>query len=291
MSHRVSRGTALLAFALLFPVVLPAQTGDGASRYATLNGARIHYQSWGKGTEALVLVHGWSQSLDSWRDNIPELAQRNRVVALDLPGHGASDKPQVAYSMAYFAGAVRAVMRAAGVQRAVLAGHSMGTPVVRQFYRKYPAQTLALIIVDGPLEPFGDPKMLQGLITGLKSPGYKEVGGAMLAQLTGPNLPPEVLGRVRTQMQATPQHVLASAMEGLADSTIWTRDQIKVPVLAILAKRPQYPPDLEQRMRLIGPKLEFVIWDDVGHFLMMEQPKRFDQVVLGFLDKNGLLKR
>ena len=134
------------------------------SRFTTLDGARIHYVNYGKGSEALVLIHGWTCNIDNWRDNMPEFAKRNRVIAIDLPGHGLSDKPQVNYSMDYFARAVEAVMRDAKVKRAVLVGHSMGTPVARQFYRKYPEKTLAGVIVDGSLRPFGDKAMMDRLV-------------------------------------------------------------------------------------------------------------------------------
>ena len=136
-----------------------AQAFDGESKFAKLDGARIHYKSYGKGNEALVLVHGWTCNLDNWRDQIPDLAKRNRVIALDLPGHGQSDKPEIKYTMDLFANAIDAVMRDAKVERAVIVGHSMGTPVARQFYRKYPQKTLAIIIVDGSLRPFGTKEM------------------------------------------------------------------------------------------------------------------------------------
>ena len=77
-----------------------------------------------------------------------------RMLFVDLPGYGKSDKPKMDYTMDVFAQAVDAVLRDAGVERAVLAGHSMGTPVVLQFYRLYPAKTKALVFVDGPLRPF-----------------------------------------------------------------------------------------------------------------------------------------
>ena len=108
------------------------------AKYAKLDDARIHYMSYGKGNEALVLIHGWTQNIDAWRHSDVEFSKRNRVILIDLPGHGKSDKPQVTYSMDYFARAVDAVLRDANVKRAVLVGHSMGTPVARQFYRKYP---------------------------------------------------------------------------------------------------------------------------------------------------------
>ena len=114
----------------------------GESRFTKLDGARIHYVNYGKGGDALVLIHGWTQNVDGWRDQVPDFAKRYRVIAIDLPGHGQSDKPQTTYSMDYFAQAVDAVLRDAKVKRAVLVGHSMGTPVARQFYRKYPEKTL-----------------------------------------------------------------------------------------------------------------------------------------------------
>src|SRR5215210_95040 len=78
------------------------------SRFTTLDGARIHYVNYGKGSDALVLIHGWTMNVDNWTDQIPDFAKRNRVIAIDLPGHGQSDKPQVTYSMDLFARAIDA---------------------------------------------------------------------------------------------------------------------------------------------------------------------------------------
>src|SRR6185295_15297894 len=126
----------LFSMAIVFALALTArtavgQTSSGESRFAKLDDARIHYVYYGKGDEALVLIHGWTQSADAWRDNVADLSKRNRVIVLELPGHGQSDKPQTTYNMEYFARAVDAVMRDAKVKRAVLVGHSMGTPVAR----------------------------------------------------------------------------------------------------------------------------------------------------------------
>jgi pimeloyl-ACP methyl ester carboxylesterase len=261
------------------------------SRWTTLDGARIHYVNYGKGSEALVLIHGWTCNLDNWRDQFPDFAKRNRVIAIDLPGHGQSDKPQITYSMDLFARAVEAVMRDAKVKRAVLVGHSMGTPVARQFYRKYPQKTLAIVIVDGALRPFGDKAMMDRFIAGFRGPNYKETVSQMFAAMMGPNLSAEAQGRIKASFLNTPQYALVSAMEGMADPSIWGEDKINVPVLAVMARNPFYPPNLEQLYRGIAPNLEFQMWEGVGHFIMMEKPKEFNAVVLQFLDKNKLLKK
>lgn len=269
-----------------------AVSPDGESRFAKLDGAGIHYKSYGKGDEAIVLIHGWGGSLDVWSEHIPHLRRtRNRALAISLPGHGQSDKPQITYSMDFYARAVEAVMRDAKVKRAVLVGHSMGTPVMRQFYRQYPQKTLGLVIVDGALRPFGDKKLMDGIMAGFRGPNYREVGKQMFAGMSGPNLSPEIRERIQASFLNTPQHVLVSAMEGMADDSIWGQDKINVPVLAVMAKSPFWPADMEQFYRSIAPNLDFQMWDGVGHFLMMEKPEQFDDAVIAFLDKHALLKK
>src|SRR4051794_33814643 len=245
-----------------------AFAADGDSQYAKLDGAKIHYKSYGKGKDALVLIHGWTCNLDNWREQIPELSKRNRVIALDLPGHGQSDKPQIPYTMDLFANAVDAVLRDAKVDHAVLVGHSMGTPVARQFYRKYPQKTLAIVIVDGGLRLFGTKEMRDQFLTMFRSPGYKEAGGQMLSQMMA-NLPAAEQERGKASFANTPQYVIVGAMEAMGDEALYSPDKINVPVLAILAKSPFWPADTEQFLHGLAPDLEFQMWEGVGHFVML----------------------
>lgn len=268
-----------------------SDSSAGESRYATLDGARVHYVNYGKGSEALILIHGWTMNEDNWRDQFTDLAKRNRVIAIDLPGHGKSDKPQVTYSMDFFARAVDAVMRDAKVKRAVLVGHSMGTPIARQFYRKYPDRTLGIVIADGPLLPFGEKAMMEAMTASFRGPNYKDAMGQMFASMFGPNLTAESKELIQASRLNTPQYVLVSAWESMADPSIWREDKVNVPVLAIMAKNPFFGLDLEQRYRVVAPNLDFRLWDGVGHFVMMERPKEFNEAVLTFLEKNKLLTR
>ena len=281
--------TLFAIMALVVAATTTAVAFDGESQYAKLDGARLHYKSYGKGSDALVLVHGWGCNLGHWRDQIPDLAKRNRVIALDLPGHGLSDKPQISYSMDLFANAIDAVMRDAKVERAVVAGHSMGTPVARQFYRKYPAKTLGIIIVDGGLRPFGTKEMRDQFLATFRAPNYKETSAPMLAQMMS-TLAPAEQERVKSSFANTPQHVLVSAMESMNQESLYGPDKMNVPVFAILAKSPFWQADTEEFFRSIAPDFEMQWWEGVGHFLMMEKPKKFNDAVIAFLNKKALLK-
>ena len=280
----------LKRFSLMFVLLLAiASLVAAQEKYAKLDTMKIHYFSEGKGKNAIVLVHGWAGDLTLWRAQTAELSKRARVIAVDLPGHGMSDKPEVKYDMDLFAAAIDAVLKDAGVERAVLVGHSMGTPVVRQFYRKYPQKTLAIVIVDGGLRPFGTKEQREQFITPLRGPNAKEAGLQMFNAMTT-TLPATDKERVLTSFRATPQPVLVSAMEAMADESLYATDKINVPVLAILAKSPFWPADTEQFLHGLAPDLEYQMWDGVGHFLFLDRPKEFNAAVIAFLDQKKLLQ-
>lgn len=267
---------------LAFTLRRPGATGRNSRR------TRIHYYDIGgnKNKKVLVFVHGWTCNADFWKENYNAFPGY-RVIALDLIGHGQSDKPNTVYSIEYFARSVEAVLKAAKVKKAVLAGHSMGTPVIRQFYRLYPEQTLGLIIVDGGLRPFAPKEAMKHFVDGMRA-NYKQASGRMIGGMIT-TVKDEALKKfIVDGMGATPEHVALSAMEGMGDEKNWGDDKINVPVLAILAQGP-WPADTETFLRSLAPSLEYHMWTGVGHFLMMEKPKEFNDTVGNFIAKNKLL--
>jgi len=281
--------TVLLMIVFVLAGAASALAFDGESQYAKLGETRVHYKSYGKGRDALVLVHGWTCNMDFWRDQIPDFAKRNRVIALDLPGHGQSDKPQIAYTMDLFADAIDAVMRDAKVEHAVIVGHSMGAPVARQFYRKYPQKTLGIVLVDGGWRLFGTKELREQFLAMFRGPNYKEAGAQMFSQMAATMSPAE-RERVKSTFTSTPQYVLVSAMESMNQESLYGPDKVNVPVFAILAKSPFWAPDTEQYFRSLAPDFELQWWEGVGHFLMIERPKQFNEAVIAFLNKKSLLK-
>lgn len=262
------------------------------SRFATFEGNRIHYKSLHNGRTAVVFVHGWASDLTVWRFQVAGLEEQVRVIALDLPGHGRSDKPVRPYSMEFFARAVNAVMDAAGVDRAVLVGHSMGTPVIRQFSRLFPARTLGLVAVDGALKPPGlDSAAIERQVRQFSGPGVPQLWDQMITAL----LPEPELDTVRRQVirtaQSTPEHVVTGSIRGMMDPAIWVADTIRVPVLAVMARGPSWPPAYRAYVRSIVPDLRYEELDGVHHFLMLERPDLFNPLLAAFLERFRLVDR
>lgn len=267
--------------ALLAVGLLGACTGP--SRFADLDGQRVHYLSYGSGPETIVFVHGWSCYAEVWRLQVPAFEKQARLILIDLPGHGKSDKPEIAYTMDHFARAIDAVMRDAGVDRAVMVGHSNGTPTIRQFYRRYPAKVAALVAVDGTLKAyFTDRKQLDGFVEMFRKPDYKtSIAGFFDTMFRDPALREEVKVRVLE----TPQHVMAGSLAETGDPELWRPDPIAVPLLLVLAESPMWDDDYLAFVRSLAPQAEIHVLKGAPHFLMMERADEFNALLEAFLKK------
>lgn len=278
---------ATVILTVIFSLSLFGQTAP-KMKSIDFDGAKVNYYDVGntKAKNALVFVHCWTCNVEFWRDNFNAFPNY-RVIAMDLPGHGTSDKPRIDYSMDYFARSVDAVMKKAGVKKAVLAGHSMGTPIIRRYYELYPAKTLGLVIVDGALLPFGPRADVEKFF----DPLFKDYKAGAPAFIDGmlPTVSAELKAFIRTSMLATPDYVGQSAMRLMLDDAYATHGKIDVPTLAVMAQTPFWPPELDAKYKAAVPDLDFRMWTGVSHFLQLEKPKEFNAAVAEFIAKKKLL--
>lgn len=254
------------------------------NNFAHFDNLQIHYESTGVGDNAIVFVHGWTCDVHSWRAQLQALPNQ-RVLAIDLPGHGQSDKPRIDYTMSFFARAVEAVMRDAKVECAVLVGHSMGAPIIREFYRLSPQRTTALVIVDGALRPMMPKEKSEPLLEQLRA-DYRAMSQKMVDGMLTPVRDQKMREQIRASMLATPDYVAISAMQSMTDESLYRPDSINVPMLAVLAKSPFWPADTESFLRSIAPDLEFHMLEGVSHFLMADEPEKFNALLRDFVARH-----
>lgn len=293
---RVLVAAAALAFLLsenLLSSPLPPDPLDAApSRFAMSDGAKVHYKSIGDASSqtAVVFVHGWSCDMTSWRAQVQAFQGRARMLFVDLPGHGKSDRPAVDYTMDRFASAVEAVMRDAGVERALLVGHSMGTPVVRQFWRRYPEKTIGIVAVDGALHStFKDASQAEVFAAMFAGPDFAKAMDRFLDATFSSFTPETVRSDVRKMTSGATQQVAVSAIRNQFDPAIWKDDAIRVPLLLIVAKSPMWNADYFAYVRTLNPAAEIVEIPDAGHFVMMEKPAEVNAALVAFVARVGVV--
>ncbi|MBU2546934.1 MAG: alpha/beta hydrolase [Proteobacteria bacterium] len=265
------------------------------SAWAELDGLRVHYLDYGQGEAALVFIHGWACDSSFWRLQEPVFSDGHRVLLVDLPGHGQSDKPEIVYTQALFARSIQAVLDNAGVTSAVLIGHSMGFSVARRHALDHPGRCAALVSVDGTmLRVPRDPTRLdvwraeyQAFVDRFRVTDYQRAAEAYIRFMFADATPEGLRREITAKMLATPRHVALSALANIGDPSIWPETVFNKPTLAALARQSWYRADDESYMRRLFPRLEYQAWTDVGHFLMMDRPDRFNRTLLKFLASIG----
>ncbi len=119
----------------------------GESRFIAVDGIKTHYVVAGSGPP-LLLFHGLGSSVVAWRDNIGPLSRSFRVHAIDLPGHGDSDKPNIPYLPEDVVHFVARFARALRLDRASIIGNSIGGALGIMLANSYPELVSSLILVN-----------------------------------------------------------------------------------------------------------------------------------------------
>lgn len=133
--------------------MLPMPDG-AASRYATVNGVRLHYVIAGSG-DPVLLLHGWPETWYAWRKVIPVLASRFTVVAPDMRGYGDSERPVGGYDKVTVATDLHELMRSLGFARIHLVAQDMGGPVGFAYAASFPADVRDFVFIESAVPGFG----------------------------------------------------------------------------------------------------------------------------------------
>jgi sigma-B regulation protein RsbQ len=253
----------------------------GSAAAATVDGINIHWTSSGNGP-ALIFVHGWTCDETSWQSQAQAFGKRYRVVTLDLPGHGKSGAPKDGkFSMDLFARAVEAVRSEAKIERAVLVGHSMGTPVIREYALMYPKRVAGLVLADGLVLVVGEGSPFP--IPSLTGPEGLKVREGIIRGMFGSTATPALQKHILQMMMGASEATASGAMTATWDASWWKNDVVSVPVLGIYAEKSALAN--REGMKRLYPNIEYHEIAGTGHFLMMEKPQEFNRLLSDFLTK------
>lgn len=254
-----------------------------ASTVPAADGVPIHFSVQGKGEPALVFIHCWGCDRHLWDNQISAFAKTNRVVAIDLPGHGDSGKGRKDWSIGGFGEDVKRVVTKLGLKRVVLIGSSMGGPVALEAALRMPERVVAIVPVD-TLHNVDQRLPAEQVDAAIKEIGadYKgETTKWMTRYLFAPSTPAAVRERMLSLATSVPPEIAIPVLK--AAMTYDPRpalQKIKVPIRAINADLA--PTNLEAN-RKYAPQFDAVFIKGVGHYPMLEDPARFNELLRGIL--------
>jgi pimeloyl-ACP methyl ester carboxylesterase len=144
----------IVAAASAMPVL--AQVEKIESRFADVNGLRMHYLAAGDEGSPVILLHGYAQNSHMWRPLMTELGKRHRVIAPDLRGFGDTTKAEGGYDKKTMAQDVHALARLLGIEKAGIVGHDIGLMVAYAYAAQYAAEVDRIALLDAFIPGVGD---------------------------------------------------------------------------------------------------------------------------------------
>jgi pimeloyl-ACP methyl ester carboxylesterase len=244
----------------------------------TAETVQIAYDDIGSGDPAVVLLHGLFEDRSYFAAQMRHLAQRRRVLNLDLRGHGASDVPTDGYSLDVMAEDVARVCDETGVRRAVFCGHSMA--VALKVAVRRPDLAAAVVLLDGAVLHL--PPALAGmrqLARQLEGESWREAAVGFFTRAAG-----RAAERVRTDIERAPTGYAAPILRDIAASSTGVHAHelasLQCPLLYVHG---QMPIDLEQ-LRQLQPDVIVEEIPNAGHYLMLTAPDRVNAVLDRFLE-------
>jgi pimeloyl-ACP methyl ester carboxylesterase len=242
------------------------------------DGVPLAFEVHGAGTPTLVFVHGWSCDRHYWRGQIRALAARYQTVAVDLAGHGESGVGRRAWTMAAFGEDVVAVAEQLDLGELVLIGHSMGGDVIVEAALRLGERVAGLVWVD-TYSSLGEPPTDDELEAFL-APFREDFAGAtraLVRRLFTAHADAGLVEWVAADMSAAPPKLAIDALGhavGNERGVLGGLRQLRAPVVAI---NPDARPTDTEALRRHGVKT--ILLSGVGHFLMLEDPDRFNRLL------------
>jgi pimeloyl-ACP methyl ester carboxylesterase len=249
----------------------PAAPVSGPGTIAASDGVSIAYTLSGKGSPALVFIHGWLCDQGFWSAQVEEFSQTNTLLTIDLPGHGLSGMDRDDWPLLAFGGDVQTIVKHLDLDDIVLIGHSMGGSTALEAARLMPDRTIGVIAIDSlhDADAKYDPDQFNTVLAAYE----KDFAGTCKQFTTSMFLEsadPELVERVTSDMcDGSPEIAIALLREYFNYELGPALAAVDVPVRYLNAD--MWPTNVEVN-RTYQPNFDGVIMGGVGHFLMMEEP-------------------
>jgi non-heme chloroperoxidase len=279
VTRLVLAAPAALSLAAGPAAAVPAPT-SADPRFADVRlstGVRLRYLEQGDPAgRPVILLHGITDSWFSFSRVLPGISKAHRVYALDLRGHGDSDRPAGGYAPRDMAADVIAFMDALGIRRAILVGHSMGSFVAQQAALVAPERIAGLVLIGSATAVRNEVTLeLREAMASLPDTVPADFAMEFQASTVHRSVPEEFMIRVVAESRKVPARVWRAALAGLLETERFTGlGGARVPALLIWGDRDGMFSRSEQQALVAAlPIVSLKVYRETGHAPHWERPK------------------
>lgn len=254
------------------------------------NGAHLTYRVDGPDdAPAIILVNSLGTNLRMWDPQVALLSRTLRVVRFDCRGHGTTDVPPGPYTIAQFGLDLLTLLDTLQIARAHICGLSLGGMIALWFVSHYPERVMNAVFANTAAR-IGTTETWNTRIEAVKMGGMAAVRDTVLARFLSEGFRqrhPEVAQQIGAMIETTNPAGYIGACAALRDADLHERlVAIHVPSLIIAGELDEStPPSQSRELHAAIAGSQLVIFPETAHLSNVEQPERFNQCILAFLDQ------
>jgi pimeloyl-ACP methyl ester carboxylesterase len=260
------------------------------SKKTEVGSTAVSYFDKGEG-KTIVLIHGFAGSKLYWEKVLPDLSLNNRVIAIDLPGHGDSEMELENYSIEDMAGLIKEFLDKLELEEVTMFGHSLGGYITLAFCELYPQYLNGFSLVHSTANPDSEEAK-----AGRESNAKKVLEQGPEEFIKG--LSTKLFSKDHTEMNAkdiekTVKIGMSTSIKGVVNALLAMRDRpnrndvlekAEIPVLLIAGEQDQIIPP-EKTFTVKKENIEQRIIEGAGHMSMYEKPGELVKIMKDFLAK------
>lgn len=277
------------------------------TKYVKVRNINIAMIDEGKSDDVLILIHGLGSNAKGWIKNIPELAKKFRVIAVDLPGYGKSDKGYFKFSLPFYAEVLTEMMDEMKIDNATFVGHSMGGQIAMVASMNYSERVKSLVLISpAGFERFldGEGDWLRNAVTPefVKDTPIRNIDINLRSNFYETPDDASFMVTERIQMRGAKDfdlycYAVSKNVGAMIDAPVWDKlDKISQPTLIMFGKNDALIPNpylhggyTEDIAKYGAEKIlnnELIIYDKTGHFVQYERWDKVNTDIINFLKKN-----
>ncbi len=253
----------------------------------TVRGCRLHYLEAGSG-KPIVCFHSTPASAQFYRPQLTHFGGAYRVIAVDLRGHGDSEKPRGPYHVAEFLDDYVEIFRMLELRDFVLVGCSVGGIVAQLYALEHGASLRGLVLIGAPCSRRG--RDVAGFQRAVQAQGWEAVVRGLVDKQLHTSTPPALKAWAVQEYLKTPLYVRAAEEEALLAEVHHTERVHAIAVPTLLVAGEEEDGEITAQMELMSQRIADAEWHVVpgaAHIPNFERPTEFNAIMEGFLRRIG----
>lgn len=275
---------ARFPFLLLIIIIVSCNSAVDRKENVTakVNNTTIVYNQYGKGDTTLLFVHGWCINKEYWNEQTKYFSDKYKVVALDLPGFGASDKDRTEWTFEKYTDDINEFIKAENLKNVILIGHSMSGDILLLMDTKYPGSVIGIVGIDNLKKPGvklseEENKGIEGFFAMMDSSFSGTVEMYTKQNLFPPSADTSIVDRVVKDFKSNDSVIAIKVLRSLIDVSQKERDMMQQLTHTLyLVNSDTDTTHIDSLKKYCKASAEVLYVHGTGHYPMIEKPAEFN---------------